>query len=468
MTDHWHPLTGPGDEDDLLQQPTRSAILRTGHMVRRGLAMFSFLLTAVPTLGHLAGTPILYRPIPEEAGSQPLSLVALAALSLALLIQRPFASPGIVERLLLFIGGAVPLGCLIWQAQATALPPGQTMGVNTAVGILALASAQALRRRRPAWPAIVLAGATGMICLSAFLGYAMGIGRLHGALSPVTLMILSPLVVATLIGQAHRPMLRALLGNDKLTRMLRFELALAVLAPTALAIAIFRLDPDGPTASDAIYTQAMILVCGAGVLVAGRIRDRLDRERRLLSRELQRATLIDPLTGLANRRGTMMMANHAIHAAQRGGIPVAMVICDLDHFKAINDRLGHGVGDRVLQTASHVLSRRLRVSDIAGRWGGEEFLLVLPNTTLAAAEALAEILRHALAEELRIMPSGEIGPGAGGRALTASFGCAPLELDRPDAFERALEAADRALYEAKRRGRNRVASASPTMLAALG
>lgn len=466
MTEHSQPASGPRDEEEFLHRPTRSAILRTGHAVRRALALFSLLLTALPATGLLAGFPALYRPIPDGAATHPLSLVPLAALSLALLIQRPFARPSLFEKALLAVSGAVPLAYLIWSARDGAPPQSLTdMGINTAIGLLALTSALALRRRRLAWPSILLAGTTGMICLSAFLGYTMGVGQLYGALSPMTLMILTPLVVSAQIGQAHRPMLRTLLGSGRLKRLLRFELALAVFVPMALALVVFRFDPSGPNAADAIYTQAMILFSCTGVLVAGRMRDRLDRERRLLSRELQRASLIDPLTGLANRRGTVMMATHAIHDARRSGKPVSLVICDLDHFKAINDRLGHCVGDKVLQSAANILSRRLRLSDVSGRWGGEEFLFVLPDTPLAGAEALAEILRHALSDELRIMPSGEIGQGPGGKSLTASFGCAPLDVARADGFERALDAADRALYTAKRGGRNRVVSVSPSMAA---
>jgi len=464
MRETWHPSSGPWEDDDLLHGTPRFVMVRAAPAVRQALALFSFLLAAVPAIGFLADIPLLHRPIPGEAGILPLTLLALAALALAILMQRPFARSGPVEQTLLLVAAMIGLGQLIWLSRGLPLDP-EVTGISEAVGILALASALALRRRHPAWPAMVLAGAAGMICLTAFLGYAMGIGQLRGALSPFTMLILTPLVLGAQIAQARRPVFRTLFRDDKLARVLRMEMALAAIVPTALAIVIFRMDPNGPSAADAFYAQAMILFCCTGVLVAGRMRDRLDRERRALSRELQRASLIDPLTGLANRRGTLVMAGHAIHAARRGGRPVSMVICDLDHFKAVNDRLGHGVGDRVLETAARLMSARLRMSDVAGRWGGEEFLLVLPDTTLAGAEALAEILRHALAEELRIRPSGEIGKGPGGKPLTASFGCAVVETSRNDGFERALDAADQALYAAKRGGRNRVASATDMAIA---
>ncbi|WP_165905379.1 GGDEF domain-containing protein [Rhodovulum euryhalinum] len=466
MKETWHPPARAWEEDDLLQTTPRFVLVRAAPTVRRLLALFSFLLAAVPAVGLVADIPILFRPAPGDRGIDALTLGALAALALAVMIQRPFARSGPVERGLLVLAGGIAIGQLLGLFQTVPHDAGPT-GESAAIGILALTSALSLRRRRPAWPAMLLAGTAGMICLTAFLGYAMGIGRLQGALSPFAMLIMGPLVLAAQISQARRPALRALFRDDRLTRVLRFELALAALVPTSLAIAIFRFEQSGASAADAFFTQAMILFCCTGVLVTGRMRDRLERERRELSRELQRASLIDPLTGLANRRGTLMMASHAIHAAERNGRPVSMVICDLDHFKAVNDRLGHGVGDRALQTAAMLLAGRLRMSDIAGRWGGEEFLFVLPDTPLAGAEAVAEILRHALGEELRIMPSGDIGTGPGGKALTASFGCAALDTSRPDGFERALDAADRALYAAKRSGRNRVESA-PLPMAGVG
>ncbi|SIO31769.1 diguanylate cyclase (GGDEF) domain-containing protein [Rhodovulum sp. ES.010] len=457
MGQGWQPLAGESDADAILHGTPRFVMVRSAPLVRQALASFSFLLATVPTIGHLAEIPILYRPFPGEAGIHPLTLTALAALALALLLQRPFARAGIAERGLV----ALAAGSAVAQLGEVLLAAGTeptAANVSSALGILALASALALRRRRPAWPAMILAGTAGMICLTAFLGFAMGIGRLQGALSPFTMLIMGPLVLAAQIGQARRPALRALFRDDQLTRVLRLELALAALVPMGLALVVFRFDPHGASSADAVYTQAMILFCCTSVLVAGRMRDRLDHERRMLARELERASFIDPLTGLANRRGIMMMANHAIHAARRSDRPVSLVLCDLDRFKAINDWLGHSVGDQVLQAAATLLAGRVRVSDIAGRWGGEEFLFILPDTPLAGAEALAELLRIALCEEVGIMPSGAVGTGAGGKPLTASLGCALIDVDRADGVERALEAADSALYVAKRNGRNQVAS----------
>jgi diguanylate cyclase (GGDEF)-like protein len=117
---------------------------------------------------------------------------------------------------------------------------------------------------------------------------------------------------------------------------------------------------------------------------------------------------------------------------------------DLDHFKSVNDRLGHGVGDQVLQTVARAISRTLRETDLAARWGGEEFLLILPSTSLESAVACAERVRNLVADL----------PLATGDRVTVSGGVAQLRHgeDLADVVARA----DQALYEAKAAGRNQI------------
>jgi diguanylate cyclase (GGDEF)-like protein len=152
----------------------------------------------------------------------------------------------------------------------------------------------------------------------------------------------------------------------------------------------------------------------------------------------------DPLTGLSNRRFILTQLAGMVSAARRHGRPLAAAIVDIDHFKAINDRFGHHVGDGVLATVTAALRRRLRAEDQLGRLGGEEFLVLLPDTDAAAAEAAAEKLRAEVA-------------GAGIRhegkdlAVTVSVGWAAWDGDSPEGL---LRRADEALYGAKARGRD--------------
>ncbi|MGM9513214.1 diguanylate cyclase [Roseateles sp. DB2] len=169
----------------------------------------------------------------------------------------------------------------------------------------------------------------------------------------------------------------------------------------------------------------------------------------VLSRLIQRIeslTRHDPLTGLWNRRELSEQLARQQVRAQRGRSH-ALLMVDLDHFKRINDELGHAAGDAALRHVARLLQASLREQDCAARYGGEEFALLLPDTPLAGAQALAERLRAALASSVWSW-QGRHWP------LTASLG---LALSAPGRLGDALvEAADRAMYQAKAQGRNRV------------
>jgi len=154
------------------------------------------------------------------------------------------------------------------------------------------------------------------------------------------------------------------------------------------------------------------------------------------------------LTGIANRRQCEDALAQEIARADRLNAPFTLVIADLDDFKPINDRHGHAVGDDVLREFASVLRLTLREADLAGRWGGEEFVLLLPGTDAEGGAQLAERVRTALGERTFHGREGAVF------GVTCSFGVAQF---RPGGSERELFAqADRALYEAKRHGKNRV------------
>ena len=172
----------------------------------------------------------------------------------------------------------------------------------------------------------------------------------------------------------------------------------------------------------------------------------LDNAR--LHRIVERQALVDGLTGLANRRQCEETLASELARLERFGGPLAVVFADLDWFKEVNDRHGHPSGDAVLREFAQLLRETLRDVDLAGRWGGEEFLLILPGTDLAGGAQVAERIRQALVG--RIVLSADASP----IPVTASFGVAAT----PPASTAAelFSAADAALYEAKRNGKNRV------------
>jgi diguanylate cyclase (GGDEF)-like protein len=157
---------------------------------------------------------------------------------------------------------------------------------------------------------------------------------------------------------------------------------------------------------------------------------------------LEKLAATDPLTGLANRRGCEQALAAELSRARREKQPLSCVLLDVDRFKRINDTIGHQTGDNLLCQISAILRRSIRAYDIAARWGGEEFLLVLPGANVGAAGALAERIRL----EIERMPT------TINEAITVSGGVA--EFDRDYNFERTLGLADQRLYQAKAAGRN--------------
>lgn len=162
--------------------------------------------------------------------------------------------------------------------------------------------------------------------------------------------------------------------------------------------------------------------------------------------EVQRLAVTDPLTGLLNRRGFYAQGDREVARAQRYGGQLAALMLDLDLFKEINDTHGHMVGDQVLERAAARCAHQLRKVDLLGRYGGEEFAVLLPDTAPAGALVMAERLRQAFEQPL------DVGPG--GLTVTLSVGVAMLNSSTPD-LQTLLARADRALYIAKAAGRNR-------------
>jgi diguanylate cyclase (GGDEF)-like protein len=182
-------------------------------------------------------------------------------------------------------------------------------------------------------------------------------------------------------------------------------------------------------------------------LVAG-LATRLGRPLARMFGELTDQAERDSLTGLANRRVLDERLEEELDRSRRYGTHLALILVDIDNFKSVNDRFGHQCGDEVLRAVAPVLSGSLRELDLAGRFGGEEFALVLPGTAAVSARRIAEQIRRALAKVTVVGPGGELV------SVTASFGAAEFPANASVAS--LIEAADRALYQAKRDGRDRV------------
>jgi diguanylate cyclase (GGDEF)-like protein len=166
------------------------------------------------------------------------------------------------------------------------------------------------------------------------------------------------------------------------------------------------------------------------------------------SKKMRALAMTDDLTGLPNRRHILKYLDERREAALQSRSPLALLAFDVDHFKRLNDQHGHAGGDRALASLSQIIARYLRPDDRVGRIGGEEFLVVLPATSLQDAEAIAERMRHTI-------ESSQLDGLHYGAHITASFGVAELD-PADDGVEPLLKRADDALYRAKDAGRNRV------------
>jgi diguanylate cyclase (GGDEF)-like protein len=164
--------------------------------------------------------------------------------------------------------------------------------------------------------------------------------------------------------------------------------------------------------------------------------------------QLERMAATDPLTGLANRRAFNEALARSFADAQRRNIDLACVMIDLDGFKRLNDTLGHQSGDEILQLAATMLERNSRRSDVAGRFGGDEFVLLLPQADEATAAGVAERVREGFQAEASRRYRGTL--------VTMSMGLATLALSKADRPEALLAQADHALYRAKQDGKSRL------------
>lgn len=171
---------------------------------------------------------------------------------------------------------------------------------------------------------------------------------------------------------------------------------------------------------------------------------------------LRQLATTDTLTGIANRRHLLEVGTREFSRAKRYEHPLSVLMLDIDRFKAINDRWGHATGDRVIQELARLLQTVVRDLDVAGRLGGEEFVVILPETDLPGAQAIAERLRSAVEQSEQV----KTGSGKPLR-FTASIGVAALDV-ADNSLEATLERADAALYQAKTSGRNRVVVAEPS------
>ncbi len=163
--------------------------------------------------------------------------------------------------------------------------------------------------------------------------------------------------------------------------------------------------------------------------------------------ELEKASMLDPLTQIANRRYLEIRLASAFEEFRRYGVPLGLIFSDIDHFKSINDTFGHIVGDDVLKMTAKTLTQSVRATDLVGRWGGEEFLIIVTHLTIQNTEKLAAKLRRLVEKSFLSTKSTFV-------SATMTFGV--TQARREDTLESLMERADRLMYLGKEQGRNRI------------
>ena len=272
--------------------------------------------------------------------------------------------------------------------------------------------------------------------------------RLGGA-SPVVLAVVMPLIIGLLSGTMALVLLNPRSGGSLMQRIiglnnLLFCGAMALRAWGGISGAgLTVLEPGAMLSFTYLTGYALMIVNGFGFLLLCKEAD--DRKMALLA-------TVDSLTGLINRRAYFERSAGARMLASRQRHPIALMMLDLDHFKALNDRFGHGAGDRALSRFAAAAQATLREPDILARLGGEEFAVTLPFTDLSGAIMAAERIR--CAAKMVAMPE-----FADDFKLTVSVGVVLVERDED--INTALARADRALYAAKSMGRDRVIVGDP-------
>jgi diguanylate cyclase (GGDEF)-like protein len=199
-----------------------------------------------------------------------------------------------------------------------------------------------------------------------------------------------------------------------------------------------------------ISAEALLFTISIAFVLVAMAKERSELRQR-------KVACLDPLTGLANRRGFLQDGEELVQLQIRRGRPVAVFLLDLDHFKSVNDRFGHAVGDRVLRLFADVAGKNLRGSDLVGRLGGEEFAVLLADADRDNAYVVAERVRSAFAAVAQSLDGQPLG-------ATLSIGIAIIQSPQEN-LGTLLTQADQALYRAKARGRDRVELATLELLA---
>jgi diguanylate cyclase (GGDEF)-like protein len=420
-------------------------------------ALCSFTIAVITLVAYRLALVDIIRPLPDGPAVHPFTSLSVMLLSFCVVLTMRRARL-IVDAVctVVLLGAlarlALPGEASRWLHELNPLPAvaGAVVSTSTALCLLMLAVSLLLRQQRGAAISQLLSvlayGAPAM----ALVGFVLGVQEPHAKMSLTTVLMLIPLCVATALRTVYHGFLRALLGPTRVSALARRHLALVMMAPYLLGLGIVGIHPNAADASIVILIVASSQTVGLVVAFLALSFCNLERRSNVLQRRTETRARRDGLTGAMNRASFASHARREIGQHRKVKRDVSLLFVDVDHFKLINDTYGHDTGDQVLRRIIRVTRGCLRHGDTVARWGGEEFVVLLPATGLNGTLPIAEKIRQRIENE-------HLDDLATGLRVTVSIGC--VEMSSSEGLDELVTRADRALYEAKHRGRNQTVAA---------
>jgi diguanylate cyclase (GGDEF)-like protein len=431
--------------------------IRGAHGLASLCALCSFLIAVFSLVAYRLALADIIRPLPDGPAVHPATSLSVILLAVCVVLT--------MRRGRMFVDGVcvvVLLGALAHLAlpeQTSRLlqelnpfpaSPEAVVSTSTALCLLLLAVSLLLRSYRNASVSQMLSvlayGAPAM----ALVGFVLGVQDSHARMSPTTILMLIPLCVATALRTVDRGFLRALLGPSRVSALARRHFALVMMVPYLLGLGLVAIHSNSADISIVILIVTSSQTVGLVVAFMALSFSKLERRSQVLRRRAESRARRDGLTGAMNRASFASYARRETDRYRRINGNLSLLFVDLDHFKHINDTYGHETGDQVLKRVILLMRDCLRRGDCVARWGGEEFIVLLPATDLNGALLIAEKIRYCIGVE-------QFDELATGLYVTVSVGCA--EMRNGDGLDELVARADRALYEAKHRGRNQTVAA---------
>lgn len=420
-------------------------------------ALCSFMIAVVALVAYRMGLVDIIRPQADGPALHPVTALCVLLLAVCVVLRMQRARPFIDGVCVVILIGALarlafPDEANLWLQEVNPLPAGPetVVSTSTAFCLLMLAVSLLLRQYGNAvisqMMSVFAYGAPAL----ALVGLILGVQEPHARMSLTTILMLIPLCTATALSTVYQGFLRSLLGPTRISALARRHLALVMLAPYLLGISIIDISPDAAEISFVMLivasSQSVGLIVALLALSFGNLERRINIQRRRAETRARR----DGLTGAMNRASFINLAQREIGQSRSIKNTLCLLFIDVDHFKRINDTFGHQTGDLVLKRIIRLTRDCLRNSDTVARWGGEEFVVLLPATDMSGTLVVAEKIRRCIEIE-------RFDELATDLRVTVSIGC--VELGSSEGLDELVVRADQALYEAKHRGRNQTVAA---------